>query len=379
MAISSRLKLGPHSIGRHPGGVPSEDARKSAMKCLAMLIRRFFFMMLMGAIIAGCSQRASTAVLPVGQTSGFAAASHASVNPDRKLQIIAVYHLAKGTGPSGITMGSDGNMWFTLIGKLEIGRITPTGQVTYFPASKRDAGNRITSGPDKNLWFTVFGFPEIDRMTTTGTFTPFVVQGNPQDIVGGPDGNLWYTDFTLQSIGRMTLHGRFKEFTVPTQSSYPYDITVGPDNNLWFTEINSGKVGKCTTTGVITEYALPESNPIPVGIASANGNLYAVENSYSKIAQITTSGVISTYQAPQTLNFIDIISDGRTHLIASARYQGKIGGFDPVAHTFSSFISIPKHTGETNAGPDGIALGPGGNIWFTSANNDYIGVVSDNL
>jgi virginiamycin B lyase len=326
--------------------------------------------------IGGCSGVGHNALSTSQVISSFdGVASRDASNP--KLKIIAVYHLPRGTQPSGIVMGSDGNLWFTLAGHLTIGRITPTGHVTYFPASKRDFGVRITRGPDKNLWFTVFGFPEIDRMTTSGTFTAFVVQGNPQDIVSGPDGALWYTDFTLQSIGRMTLQGKFKEYTVPTPQSYPYDITVGPDKNLWFDEQNSGKVGKITTAGAITEYTISDSNPIPVGIASAHGNIYAAENRFPKIAQITPAGVVTTYQSPQALNFLDLINDGHGRLIVSARYQGKIGMFDPVTHTFSSFVDVPKRAGETNAGPDGIALGPDGDIWFTSVNDDYIGVADD--
>lgn len=344
---------------------------------MLMKMKRLATMLIAAACVGGCSGVGHDASAPQFMLPGKHAASHSVPTPT--LKIIAVYHLPQGTQPSGIVMGADGNLWFTLVGHLEIGRITPTGQVTYFPASKRDSGNRITHGPDKNLWFTVFGFPEIDRMTTTGKFTSFVVQGNPQDIASGPDGALWYTDFTLQSIGRVTIRGKFKEYTVPTKQSYPYDITAGPDKNLWFTELNSGKIGKITTAGAITEYKIPDSNPIPVGIASAHGNVYAVENRLPKIVQITTSGVITTYQSPQALNFIDLINDGQGHLIFSARYQGKIGIFDPATHAFSNFIDVPKRNGETNPGPDGIALGPGGDIWFTSVKDDYIAVVDDNV
>lgn len=329
-----------------------------------------------GVSVWGCSGVGNDALTAQVMSSSARTAVRDASNP--RLKIIAVYHLPRGTQPSGIVKGFDGNLWFTLAGHLTIGRITPTGHVTYFPASKRDFAVSITSGPDKQLWFTVFGFPEIDRMTTSGKFTPFVVQGNPQDIVGGPDGNLWYTDFTLQSIGRMTLHGKFKEFTVPTPQSYPFDITVGPDKNLWFDEQNAGKIGKITTSGAITEYTIPDSNPIPVGIASAHGNIYAAENRLPKIVQVTTSGVVTTYQTPQPLNFLDLINDGHGRLIVGARFQGKIGMFDPVTHTFSNFIDVPKHAGETNAGPDGIALGPDDDIWFTSQNDDYIAVADDN-
>jgi virginiamycin B lyase len=298
------------------------------------------------------------------------------VNP--KLRLLRVYRLPRATTPFHIALGSDGNLWFTEAVHLTIGRITPTGQVNYFQASKRDPGVNITPGPNGNLWYTVFGFPEIDRMTITGEYTTFVVIGNPQDIVEGADGNLWYTDFTLQSIGRMTPQGQFMEFTVPTQQAYPYDITVGPDKNLWFTEINSGKIGRITTLGAITEYALQDSTSLPIGITSAGGKIYAVENKVPTVVEITTSGVITTYQSSQPVHFVDVINDGGGNLLITASHEGKICLFHLASHAFSGCIDVPKHAGETNVGPDGITMGPEGDIWFTSASNDYIGVAEDN-
>ena len=40
-----------------------------------------------------------------------------------------------GSRPFGITTGPDGNLWFTEYGGDKIGRITPSGTITEFPAA----------------------------------------------------------------------------------------------------------------------------------------------------------------------------------------------------------------------------------------------------
>src|SRR5262249_27690127 len=99
-------------------------------------------------------------------------------------------------GAAGITAGPDGNVWFTDPVQSEVGRISPSGQVTEFPTTGNPAG-AITAGPDGNLWFV----------------------GN---FVGG-------------RVGRITPDGQVTEFTLPEAFSQPVAITAGPDGNVWFT------------------------------------------------------------------------------------------------------------------------------------------------
>jgi len=58
--------------------------------------------------------------------------------------------------PQDIAKGPDGNMWFTAAGS--IGRITPSGVVTYFELTSHNPQGvtpfAITAGPDGNMWFT---------------------------------------------------------------------------------------------------------------------------------------------------------------------------------------------------------------------------------
>jgi hypothetical protein len=64
-----------------------------------------------------------------------------------------------------ITVGPDGNLWFTEYNGNQIGRITPGGSITEFalPAAN-SRPNGITVGPDGNLWFTEIGVNQIGHV-----------------------------------------------------------------------------------------------------------------------------------------------------------------------------------------------------------------------
>jgi len=115
------------------------------------------------------------------------------------------------TNPSGalsIVLGPDGNLWFTQP-FLRVGRISVDGVIVEYNvgcvASEVDPGwaplmpSAITVGPDGALWFTDSKFNYLGRITTTGEITyhpyskPQAGCGQASSIVTGPDGNLWFT------------------------------------------------------------------------------------------------------------------------------------------------------------------------------------------
>ena len=128
--------------------------------------------------------------------------------------------------PGGISAGPDGNLWFTECPDLtsngqchnsQIERITPSGQVSGFalPTANSDAQG-ITAGPDGNLWFTdctsyqllnQCSTSQIGRITPSGQITEFplpTANGTAFSITQGPDSNLWFTEYSASQIGRIT-------------------------------------------------------------------------------------------------------------------------------------------------------------------------------
>ncbi len=97
----------------------------------------------------------------------------------------------------------------------------------------------LTAGSNGNLWFTNNGTtPSIGRFTLSGTVTNFTGtlggHGKPSDLTLGPDGNVWFTEegSANNAIGRITPAGVITEFTVGLNPmSDPNNLTVGPDGN----------------------------------------------------------------------------------------------------------------------------------------------------
>jgi RHS repeat-associated protein len=235
--------------------------------------------------------------------------------------------------PQDITSGPDGNLWVTVPGSSAdyLVKCTTAGNMTVYSLPSGFSaphGLTATTGSDGNLWLVENIANKVARATTAGSFTEYTIPTSnsfPQDIVAGPDGNLWFTEHDGNKIGKVTTSGSFTEYSIPTSSSSPEDITVGPDGNLWFTESGGNKIGRLTPLGSLSEFSIPTGSSGPAGItAGADGNLWFVEYGGNQIGRITPSGTITEY-----------------------------GGL------------------ALGAGPSDIVAGPDGNLWLTetSANN----------
>jgi streptogramin lyase len=263
-------------------------------------------------------------------------------------QVITVFPASSG-GPTGITSGPDGNLWFTENG-FQIGRITPTGTVTEFnlPGFQCSAGlpegclgRGIVAGPDGNLWFVrEWSPPSIGRITTDGVVTGIggVPAGQLLSITVGSDGNLWTAPWgtgEFDIIIRLTPTGNVTTFPIPWQAGTlahgAWSLATGPDGNVWFTDPDNKRIGRITPSGEVTGFSLPAfvaDAGIPNGITGGPDNAL----------WFTTFGV------PE---FICRISTA-----------GEVTGY-PIANLTS--------------GPQGICLGPDGNIWFTENTPPKIG------
>jgi streptogramin lyase len=169
------------------------------------------------------------------------------------------YTDSTGGYPYQITAGPDGNLWFTDRAH-QVVKMTTSGQFTAFTLPLGiGTPDDIATGPDGNLWFTLddaSASNRIGRITPSGVITYFSVPGTSSyiylsGIAAGPDGNLWFTYQDLSSgggcdIGRITTSGVATLFPTPTSNSGPTDITAGPDGNMWFTEA-VGNIGRITT------------------------------------------------------------------------------------------------------------------------------------
>lgn len=185
---------------------------------------------LTGAFVLGLSVKVGTSL--VGQDAAGDRAPRTT--PLVPVETPAVPGEAGGSGPvlatkeillpgaggqvRSFTIAGDGTIWFSWAaspnGGDRIGRLRPDSTITAFRIPTQSANALgITMGPDGNVWFTEQGASQIGRMSPAGAFTEFPLDspGYPTDIVAGPDGNLWFTVPTSGSrdwIGRITPSGR---------------------------------------------------------------------------------------------------------------------------------------------------------------------------
>jgi streptogramin lyase len=274
----------------------------------------------------------------------------------------------------GITVGPDGNLWFSEFFTNQIGCITPGGVITEFaiPGTKNPGPENIAAGPDGNLWFTEWNVSQIGRIDPSGVVTEFKMldgaAGGPVGIAAGPDGNLWFTQagqtiFGEYQIGRITPSGVITEFTIPGPAR---GISAGPDGNLWFTE--GGQIGCITPSGVVTEFAVPGSFPSPTAITTGpDGNLWFING--NNIGRMTTSGVATQFPIPTASSNAESIAAGPDGNLWFTENSGrKIGRITTsgVITEFSADYDAPLQ----------VVAGPDGNLWFTDGQGDKIGRIT---
>jgi streptogramin lyase len=303
------------------------------------------------------------------------------------------------SGPSGIALGRDGNLWFVEAG-LEsgagdnIGSLTPSpgppafGTEYPLPPQPRGIYEAMTAGRDGNLWFTDVGTNSIGRITPSGTITEFPIPTGdavPTGITAGPDGNLWFTECVGNKIGRMNTSGVVTgEFPIPTQESCPQSIAVGPDGNLWFTEGYGNNIGRITPSGTITEFPLPTQFSEPFGItAGPDGNLWFTEEQTDQIGVITTAGaIIQQYPIPYVAgdaNAPDPIGIAENACGGDLWFADEGNGSVGKVTTSGTVSVYPVPAGDTGTtGPLYVAWGPDG-MWFTDFANGDIGRITDTL
>jgi len=298
--------------------------------------------------------------------------------------------------PGAITKGPDGNLWFTLAVAGEIGRITPSGSVTEFPASKNTSPQVIVSGPDGNMWYAADDPNYIGKITTSGSVAEVKINW-PKDAEGhtsiafAHDGSLWFT--AGQQIGKMTRTGWVSWLAVPLVQTgncahaTSAGLAIGPDNSVWFTVGISGLngkdfgcpeatepvpgsnvIGRISPSGKIVTYRIPTSHSDPTEIvAGPDGNMWFIEKDGNRIGKITPSGNITEYLIPTAQSYAESIAVGPDgNMWFTEGVGNNIGRITRSGNiTESQLRDVFFMGGNVGMMPSGITAGPDGNMWFT--------------
>jgi streptogramin lyase len=201
----------------------------------------------------------------------------------------------------GMTAGPNGSVDFTSPLGAEVGKVTPTGAVTFTAVDSSRVPEQIAAGPDGALWFTSYG--AVGRIAPTGQFTEFALPTNGSQlsmfsgITVGPDGNTYFN--TSTGLGRITPTGDFTENVTPLPGGDA--VAVGPDGNIWasgFHDDVDGMIGQLDQLVLGGNATSPASTTTALA-ASAGSTVFG-----QKVT--LTATVNSTSGTPQgTVTFYD--------------------------------------------------------------------------
>lgn len=194
-------------------------------------------------------------------------------------------NFTQAAGP--IVTGSDGNLWFSgyravasgAEGKAvaTIDRMTPSGNVTQFDLPGSGGfPTRLTVGPDGNVWFTEMPEDRVGKITPSGSIQTFQLPTGtrPAAIATGADGNLWVAEEKDKpgALGRITPSGQYTEFPVEPEVSAGA-LAAGPDGRLWFS-MGPGTIYRMTPTGRVSVVQLPNPTSVIEITAGADGSVW---------------------------------------------------------------------------------------------------------
>ena len=163
-----------------------------------------------------------------------------------------------GAHPLDVTVGPDGNVWFTVNGSGgvggAVGRVNAgsplSAQIVGVPGNVQGPRG-IVSGPDGNLY--VFGAENADKIwKVTTAATPVITEvanvSNPSFGELGPDGRIWFTRFEDNAVAAFTPGSNVVSTPTPVAGN-PWDIAFGGDGKGYITLSNTNAVAQLTRGG----------------------------------------------------------------------------------------------------------------------------------
>jgi virginiamycin B lyase len=155
----------------------------------------------------------------------------------------------QGATPYGIALDRSGDVWTTLQGSDELGRISSSGELTTFDVPTRNSGlGDLTTDQSGAVWFLESRANKIGRFAE-GRFAEFEVptpSAGLASLAAAPDGSVWFTELSVGKLGRIK-NGQFSEFNLPRAGSRPLGVAVDTTNAVWYTDLR-GWLGRLTVS-----------------------------------------------------------------------------------------------------------------------------------
>jgi streptogramin lyase len=295
----------------------------------------------------------------------------------------APLQIAARTGalPYDLVVDPQGRVWFTDEGLGAVGVYNPgTQTVTEYdlpdqsgPGAKHDVNSvpvGITVGPDGNIWFTqqrdnLLGMINPNTAPEPGgelpisrkVVTVYSAGTSPSELVSA-GGDLWFTESDLQTIGEFNpsspLAGSTPTTLQQTAGMSGLGIAVGSDGNLL------------------------------IGLESPGGTYGAVVMVI--LNDPTMQTIYRDNSSPLGVSYVTAGSDGLIWFLEMSGKNapggnapgGNIGMIDPSSSSPIPQVQAIKDLSSPSISysqPAQLVEGPDGNIWFTDPHNQAVGVV----
>ncbi|KXT07851.1 hypothetical protein AC579_1213 [Pseudocercospora musae] len=156
-------------------------------------------------------------------------------------------------GPLGMTVASDGNLWFVEMFANKIARLNPTtGAIDEFSLPLTLATPTVMRAETEGryLWFTCLATNSLGRFDiNTLTAKAFPLLATPIEDTVDSNGNIWFSTLLRNTLNYLTPStGQVTEIKQPVTFLPPAaDIAIHyepSDNTMWFTELANNRIGK---------------------------------------------------------------------------------------------------------------------------------------
>ena len=205
-----------------------------------------------------------------------------------------------------------GALWFTVaedVGSAglreAIGRREPSGAITQFPLPQGEGVEALTIGPEGDAWFTSSHEESgaITQVAPSGTMTRFPLGSDvyPGSAVAGPDGAIWFVEKHADGtggLGRITPDGAIQQYGLGAGVE-PRQLVAGPDGALWFSEngvpnsdgTSADRIGRITTAGEVGQFAIPFGGSTYALATDPNGRIWFTTET-RELSSISPTGVV---------------------------------------------------------------------------------------
>jgi virginiamycin B lyase len=305
-------------------------------------------------------------------------AGTASPPPPFNPQVTSEYAIpTKNSVPLGITLGTDGNIWFTEQRVGKIGELDESAKFTetVTPTAKSQPTG-IASGPNGLVWFTERNVGKVGQIQLTGpTFVDFKLPNpaaRPVDIALGSDGNMWVTDPGANVIWRVNQKGLATSCKLQPNAQ-PLAIASGPDGGMWFTEPGTNSIGRMSVTdpcASLSEIKIPTANAFPAGITPGTDNaLWFTEEKSDKLGRISVTGqVTDEFPLTPAISPVSVVQGIDGNFYFTDPGSNSMAQFKYKTHAVRIF-KIPT----ANSQPTALTLGPDEQVYFVETAADQLG------